>query len=41
MYIINSVKLHSGQHVLLTQGHLQAFKDVFILLQTYSWVASV
>jgi hypothetical protein len=33
IYIINNVELNSGQHVSITQDHLQALRDTFLILK--------
>jgi hypothetical protein len=33
IYIINNVELNSGQHVSITQDHLQALIDTFLMLK--------
>lgn len=42
IYIINNVELNSGHHISVTQDHLQALVDTYLILkQIYMWFATV
>jgi hypothetical protein len=34
IYVINNLELNSGQHVSITQDHLQPFVDTFLILKS-------